>query len=131
MALTKKSKILLLFAPFAFLLLVSGVLGIRYWWYKGYSKGSRSGIVRKVSVKGPPYCKYLSGELITAEGVSLGVPAPMWEFSVDDTSDDNPIVKQLHEAEKSGKRVTLHYRQDLHSLYRCTPSEYFITKVEK
>ena len=43
----------------------------------------------------------------------------------------NPVVVALKDAEKNGTRVTLDYRQDLHSMYRCTPSEYFVTKVEK
>ena len=54
----------------------------------------------------------------------------MWEFSVDDDTAKNPVVKQLHDAEKSGERVTLDYRQDLHALFRCSPSEYFVTRVE-
>ena len=40
------------------------------------------------------------------------VPAEVWEFSVDDASDANPVVVALRESEKRGERVTLHYRQD-------------------
>jgi hypothetical protein len=40
-------------------------------------------------------------------------------------------MKQLREVERSGARVTLKYRQDLKSWWRCTPHEYFITAVEK
>jgi hypothetical protein len=129
MAISRKTMVRLLLAPFLGLLLVVAGLGVRYWWYRGYSTGSRTGVVRKVSVKGPPYCKYLSGEMVVQGSPAL--QAEVWEFSVDDDSDDNPVVKALHDAEKKGDRVTLHYRQDLHSLYRCTPSEYFVTKVER
>ena len=73
------------------------------------------------------YCKYLSGEVVTS--VAFGQAADIWEFSVDDRSSSNPLVKQLEDAERTGARVTLRYRQDLHSLYRCTPSEYFVTEV--
>jgi hypothetical protein len=130
MALNKKALRILILAPIALLLLVVGYEGLRVWWYRGYSKGSRTGILRKISVKGPPYCKYLSGELVL-QGTQPGQPLELWEFSVDDDSDQNPMVKQLHEAEKSGTRITLDYRQDLHSLFRCTPSEYFVTGIEK
>jgi hypothetical protein len=129
MALPKKAKWLLFLVPFALVLLFSGYEGIRVWWYRGYSKGTRTGVVRKVSVRGPPYCKYLSGELSISG--SNAIAPEVWEFSVDDDADTNPVVVALHNAEKNGDRVTLHYRQDLHSLFRCTPSEYFITKVEK
>lgn len=128
MALPKKTIALIVLIPVALALVFGSYLGLRYWWYRGYSKGTRTGTVRKVSVKGPPYCKYLSGELVV-QGSSL--QPELWEFSVDDDSEQNPLVKDLQGAEKSGARVTLHYRQDLHSLYRCTPSEYFVTKVDK
>lgn len=129
MALSKKAKLALFLLPVLLVLLAGAGLGLRYWWFRGYSKGTRTGVVRKVSIKGPPYCKYLSGELVVAAGAQL--QPEVWEFSVDDDTETNPVVVALHEAEKKGERVTLHYRQDLHSLYRCTPSEYFITKVEK
>jgi hypothetical protein len=111
--------------------LIAGVQGIRYWWNRGYSNGERTGTVRKVSVKGPPYCKYLEGELVLAGANNATLQSEVWTFSVDDDSEKNPIVMQLKEAEKNGTRVTLHYRQDQGSMYRCTPSEYFVTKVEK
>src|SRR6202140_1444923 len=90
-------------------LAVSFVMG-KLWWYRGYSRGSRTGIVRKVSVKGPPYCKYLSGEM-AVQGNGLA-QIEIWEFSIDDDSDKNPLVKQLKDAERSGDRVTIDYRQD-------------------
>lgn len=129
MAFSTRKKLLILL-PLLAVVLFGSCTGLRVWWYRAYSKGTRTGVVRKLSVKGPPYCKYLSGELVLA-GVQPGQPAETWEFSVDDDSDNNPLVVQLHEAEKNGTRVTLKYRQDLHSLYRCTPSEYFVTEVEK
>ena len=116
--------------PIALLLIFVAFQAARVWWFKGYSKGSRTGIVRKVSIKGPPYCKYLSGEMVLAGGV-IGQELEVWEFSIDDDSDKNPVVQQMKEAERSGSRVTLEYRQDLHSLFRCTPSEFFITGVIK
>ena len=128
MALSKKKFLILV--PLAVGLLFAGYEGARVAWYRGFSVGARTGVVRKLSVKGPPYCKYLSGELVL-QGAQPGQPAETWEFSVDDDSDKNPVVQQLHEAEKDGSRITLDYRQDLHSLFRCTPSEYFVVKTEK
>jgi len=40
-----------------------------------------------MSVKGPPYCKYLSGELVL-QGSQPNQPAEVWEFSVDDDPDE-------------------------------------------
>jgi hypothetical protein len=114
----------------ALLALVSAWQGLRYWWNYGYSRGTRTGVIRKISVKGPPYCKYLSGELVL-QTAQVGQAADVWEFSVDDRHDGNPIVQALHDAEKSATKVTLDYRQDKNMWWRCTPSEYFITKVEK
>lgn len=104
--------------------------GLRFWWYHGYSSGERTGVVRKLSVKGSPICKYAEGELALA-GSNPGQSVEVWTFSTDNQSDSNPIMKQLREAEHTGARVTLHYRQDLKSWWRCTPHEYFVTSVEK
>ena len=115
---------------FAVVALVAAWQGLRYWWYHGYSTGERTGVVRKFSIKGTPLCKYGEGELALT-GTNAGQNVEIWTFSVDDKRDSNPIVKQLREVERSGQRVTLHYRQDLKSWWRCTPDEYFITSVEK
>jgi hypothetical protein len=102
--------------------------GFRYWWFHGYSTGERTGIIRKVSVRGSPVCKYMESEMaLTASGVSN---PEIWTFSIDDYGDTNPLMKQLREAERDGTRVTLHYRQDLKSWWRCNPNEYFITGFE-
>ena len=127
--LAKKTKWLLVLAPVALVLLFAAAQALRVWWYRGYSKGSRTGIVTKVTVKGPPYCKYLEGEMKV--GGTATMTPETWKFSVDDDSETNPIVVALKEAEKKQIPVTLDYRQDLHALYRCTDSEYFIIKVEK
>jgi hypothetical protein len=115
------------------LLLVVGLAcawqGFRYWWYHGYSIGERTGIIRKISVKGSPVCKYMEGELALT-GSGLASPE-IWTFSIDDHSDVNPMMKQLRDAERDGTRVTLHYRQDLKSWWRCTPEEYFVTSLEQ
>jgi hypothetical protein len=123
-------KVKLGLAVFAVVGVLAAWQGLRYWWYHNYSSGERTGVVRKFSVKGTPLCKYADGELALAGG-QPGQSVDVFTFSVDDHSDGNPIVKQIREAERSGNRVTLHYRQDLKSWWRCTPHEYFITSVEK
>ena len=117
-------------ALFAVVALLAAWQGIRFWWYHGYSSGERTGVVRKLSVKGSPICKYAEGELALT-GSAPGQNVEVFTFSVDNQSESNPIMKQLHEAERTGTRVSLHYRQDLKSWWRCTPHEYFITSVEK
>jgi hypothetical protein len=129
LTLTKKMKWRLALIPVALVLLIVGYEGLRVWWNRGYSKGSRTGVVRKVSVKGPPYCKYLEGEM-AVEGSNALAPE-IWKFSVDDDSDTNPIVVALKEAERAHKPVTIDYRQDQGALFRCSDVEYFVTKVEK
>src|SRR6185436_2594524 len=106
-------------------LVILGVFGLIALWQwasyafkKGYSKGSRTGIIRKVSIKGPPYCKYLEGEMALQGGV-VGVAQEIFLFTVDDHSDSNPIVQSLKKAERDGARVTLEYRQDKEMWWRC------------
>lgn len=117
-------------AIFAVVGLLAAWQGIRFWWYHGYSTGERTGVVRKFSVKGTPLCKYAEGELALT-GSQQGQNVEVWVFSVDNHADDNPIMKQIREAERTGAHITLKYRQDLKSWWRCTPEEYFVTSVEK
>jgi hypothetical protein len=128
MALGRKGKLILV--ALGFVGLIGAWQGITFWWKYGYSRGTRTGVVRKISVKGTPFCKYLAGEL-ALQGAAPGQPADIFQFSVDDKSDSNPIVQQLHDAERNGTRVTLDYRQDGTFWWRCSPSEYFVVKVEK
>jgi hypothetical protein len=127
---SRKAKVRAVLFLLAALAVFVGVEALRVWWFHGYSRGTRTGVVRKISYKGPPYCKYMMGEM-ALQGTLPGQPVEIWEFSVDDEKPSNPLVTQLHQAERSGERVTLQYRQDLHSLFRCTPSEYFVIGIEK
>jgi hypothetical protein len=129
------------------LLVLVGVLGlVGLWQYLGflfkygYSRGSRTGIIRKVSVKGPPYCKYLEGELALQGGVA-GMNQEIFTFTVDNDGDATPLVQSLHKAEREGTRVTVDYRQDKHIWWRCNgggkagggeypDSQYYAVKIE-
>src|SRR4051812_308610 len=130
MALSRRGKVRLVLGILAVLVVFVGVEALRVWWFRGYSRGTRTGVVRKLSYKGPPYCKYLLGEM-ALQGTMPGQPVEIWEFSFDDEKEGNPVLAEVHKSEKSGERITPRYRQDLHSLFRCTPSEYFVTGVEK
>ena len=110
--------------------LISAWQGLSFWWKYAYSRGTRTGVIRKISVKGSPVCKYLAAELVL-QGTVPGQPADVFEFSIDDKSDSNPLVKDLHDAERSGGRVTLTYRQDRKIWWRCNPAEYYVVKIER
>lgn len=108
-------------------LVVGLFVGGKLWWYHGYSTGSRTGVIRKVSMKGSPVCKYMEAEMAVQSG---GVALDTFEFSVDNEDPKNPVVQKLKDAEKSGAKVTVDYRQDLNQWYRCSPSEFFAVDVE-
>ena len=109
---------------------VSGWQGLNYLFAHGYAVGSRTGVIRKVSVKGPPYCKYLSAEM-AIQGSLPGQPSDVWEFSIDNLN--SPMVQTLHEIERQGQKATINYRQDRTTKlwWRCNPMEYFVTSIEK
>lgn len=120
---------ILLLSVLGIVVLAGGAQGIQYMWRHGFSNGERTGVVRKISVKGTPVCKVLAGEMVLqGSGITVG-GGEVWEFTVDDHSDDNPIVKSLHEAAREGKRVTLKYRQDKPMWWTCNPVEYKVTEV--
>ncbi|HXU74596.1 MAG TPA: hypothetical protein VN947_35115 [Polyangia bacterium] len=130
MPLSRTAKIRILLAIVGVLLAVGGWTALSIAWRVGYAHGTATGVVRKVSVHGPPYCKILTGELVY-QGTNPGQHQEVFDFSVDNDADTNPIVRDLKQAERDGKRVTLDYRQDRKVWWRCNPSEYFITTVEQ
>ena len=130
MPLSRTAKIRIILAIVVVVLAVAGWAALTISWRIGYAHGIVTGVVRKVSVHGPPYCKILTGELIY-QGSSAGQTQEVFDFSVDNDADTNPIVNDLKEAERTGKRVTLDYRQDRRLWWRCNRSEYFVTAVEK
>jgi hypothetical protein len=118
-----KGKRSLVTLPLVALLGVFAWQALRYWYYRGYSEGTRTGIIRKVSVKGPPYCKYASIEMLVGAGPGTGVQQPdKMEFSLDDDRATNPLYKRLEEAERTQKPVTLRYREDRNKWWACAPS---------
>jgi hypothetical protein len=127
---TRKSKVVLILIPIGLLLIGGSIQGIQYWWRHGYSTGERSGILRKISVKGSPVCKYLAGELALSTNLA-GVGGEVWEFTVDNKDDKDPTVLALHEASRVGQRVTLKYRQDKPMWWTCNPIEYKVIGVVK
>ena len=131
MALSRMTKFKIFLGFFGIIALVALYQVGRFYYYYGYSKGTRSGYVRKVSLKGPPYCKYIVGELVLQRGGDLAQGTEVLEFSVDTRNEESQIVKDLRVAERSGQLATLRYRQDLNMWWRCAPTEYFITGVEK
>jgi hypothetical protein len=128
LALTKKTKLRLALIPFALLLLLVGYEALRVVWYRGRSRGSRTGLIVKVTEKGPPYCKYLEAEMKVGGNATLAPET--WFFSVDDDSPTSPVVVALKAAEKKQATVTVDYRQDVGALFRCSETEYFVTKVD-
>jgi hypothetical protein len=129
MKISGKAKIIL--ALFGVLALVVLWQYVSYLFKFGYSRGERTGIVRKISVKGPPGCKFLEGEM-ALQGSTVAQQQDIWKFSVDDDGENNPLVVQLKKAEHDAARVTLEYRQDKEIWWRfCNKSEYFITKVQQ
>ena len=55
MATTRRTKLFIGLGIFGLFFVFFAYNGIRYWWNRGYSIGDRTGVVRKVATKGPPY----------------------------------------------------------------------------
>lgn len=104
---------------------------VRAWWNHGVSMGTRSGVVRKIAKKGSPVCHYWMGELVISNPVLLGGVPEVWEFTVEAKNDADAIIKQLQDAESTGRRATLQFRQDKGKWWACSPLEYYVTGVAK
>lgn len=117
----------------AFLVVLLGLVGwqgLRLMWNYGFSRGTRTGLVQKISYKGSPLCKYWSVELapVGAGGLVVAGQPPL-ELTVDGPSDNNPLIEKLRKAEAKGGRTTVEYRQDKGKWWACAPTEYYITNV--
>jgi len=93
-----------------------------------YSKGTRTGIVIKLSQKGFVFKTY-EGEL-NLGGISQGdgtiMPNHVWKFSVDKNN-----VKVYDEVTQSeGKHVRLYYKEVLRNFFWQSETPYLIEKVE-
>jgi hypothetical protein len=86
-----------------------------------YSEGERTGVIAKFSHKGL-ILKTYEGELHVGGNIS-----PNWEFSVADPE----IVEKIHEAQRSGGRWSLLYRQQLWRQSWKGATTYFIYDVQK
>jgi hypothetical protein len=132
MAMSRMGKLKVFFGVIGLLGLVALWQVGRYYYYLGYAKGTKSGYLRKLQTKGPPYCKYVLGEVVLQRGGEVAQGGEVWEFSIDSGDEHAPVLfKELRDAEKSGKLVTFQFRQDLHMWWRCAPTEYFVTGLEK
>ncbi len=131
MPLSRMTKLKIFLGFFGLIALVVGYQVARYYYYRAWSVGTRTGYVRKVSLKGPPYCKYIMGELVLQRGGEAAQSNEILEFSVDTKDEESKLVKDLRTAEKAGQLTTIRYRQDLNMWWRCAPTEYFAVGVEK
>src|SRR5688572_32585193 len=102
MPLSRKGKLKIALVLFGLVGLVVGYQAVKYWWYKGYAKGTKSGYLRKLQSKGPPYCKYVLGEVVLQRGGEVAQGGEVWEFSVEDDGEEGRLVRGLGEAGRAG-----------------------------
>lgn len=98
--------------------------------YYPYSDGTRTGHLRKLSHKGYVFKTWegelqMSALLSPADASGAVAGGNVWLFSV---KDDN-VIKNLQEAERMGKKVTLHYREYLKQLSWRGETKYFVDGV--
>jgi hypothetical protein len=97
-----------------------------------YSEGTRSGVVQKISKKGLIYETW-EGELnlgyntTASVGESSQIIPAIFEFSV--SSDE--VAKLVQEAEASGERVTLEYKQYIMHGYDKGSTPYDIVGIKE
>jgi hypothetical protein len=112
--------------------LIVGYQLFGFWWNRGYSEGTRTGVLRKLSRKGSPVCRYWAGEMSLVQAGSTFANQETFEFTLDSTKADDPVVKKLNELMRAAKPITVHYRQDKGRPYwwECAPTEYYVESVE-
>jgi len=98
--------------------------------YANYSEGTRAGIVVKISKRGY-LIKTIEGQLneggMAAKDQSV-VPT-IWNFSVKRNKEE--VLKQLEEAQLTGERVKLYYKEKYYRFPWIGDTKYYVYKVEK
>lgn len=93
-----------------------------FFYFANYSTGTRAGVVMKISKKGILFK--------THEGMlDIGTINDPWEFSVAASATD--VLERLDEAQSSGERVQLHYREKFAKFFWLGDTEYFVTQVDR
>lgn len=88
-----------------------------------YSEGERTGIVSKFSRKGL-FFKTHEGDLLQG-GLEMGGVPQSWGFSA-----DNPeTIEKVQKAQRSGRRCTLHYKEQLLKQFWRGETKYFVIDV--
>lgn len=91
---------------------------------RGYSEGSRVGIVTKLSNKGI-FCKTIEGSMRV--GTTATALPESWNFSL---SENSPLVPAIKKAMEEGRTVEIEYTQPLIA-GRCTgDSQYRVVGVK-
>lgn len=96
-----------------------------------YSSGTRVGVVTKFSRKGLLF-KTWEGEVnlggFTTDGPNI------WRFSLDSSlkhgEDIGSLIASIDKAQEKGKRVRLHYMQELYQAPWRGDTDHFVYKVE-
>jgi hypothetical protein len=98
--------------------------------YINYSEGSRAGFVVKMSTRGYIF-KTHEGQLnvggMTSDG--SGVIPTIWDFSV--KRSDKDVLKTLEDAQLTGERVKVYYKEKLYKFFWIADTKYYVYKVEK
>lgn len=119
------------FKKVAWIVAIILVLIILFFSFFHYSDGDRAGTIIKISNRGY-LLKTWEGELnmgmvITESGgAAVGAQNNIWHFSVKDNED---LVNKIKEANKTGKRVQLHYKELYFKLPWKGETTYIVTDI--
>jgi hypothetical protein len=120
------------FIKIGFTLLGIALLVTLYFSFFHYSEGNRAGTVIKISKKGY-LLKTWEGELnlgmvITDNGgAAVGAQNNIWEFSIDNKDE---LINKLVDANKTGKRVQLKYKELYFKLPWEGDTKYIVTDIQ-
>jgi hypothetical protein len=103
-----------------------------FFYFGSYSKGTRSGVVFKVSERGVLFKTYEGQLNIQAFGAipkSENEISTVFEFSV--PSDRADVIKKLQEVSLSGERVNLEYEEKFFKYWWLGDTKYLVTGVQR
>ena len=111
--------------------IIIGLLVLAFLYWGTYEDGVMAGKILRISEKGYVFKTYEGKINLETFGSLKGVSpiAESFDFSVE--SDQDALIKQLHEVALSGERVNLYYIKRYWSFPWRGDTKYFATRVER
>ncbi len=116
---------------FFYIFIVLAIGSLIFLYYGNYSKGTRAGVIMKISEKGAIF-KTLEGQMnLETFGAVKGDNYVSETFNFSIEKGDPELIEELNAASLSGERVNMKYKEKFIKVFWRGDTKYFCTGIER